>query len=58
MKNEQDLYESEILDNEDDGEYDEFQYYLNDILSSNIDIGIDESQRDDGLNSLTFELEV
>lgn len=55
MKNE-DIYESEFF--EDEFEYDEFQYYLNDILSSNIDVGIDESQNDDELSSLNFELEV
>lgn len=56
MKNE-DLYENEILD-EEEFEYDEFQHYLNDIACSNVDVGIDESQIDDGLSSLNFELEV
>lgn len=52
-----DIYENEeIID--DEFEIDEFQYILNDILSSNIDVGIDESQYDDVLSGLNFELEV
>lgn len=52
-----DNYEQEI-DEIEYWEIDEFQYSLNDILSSNIDVGIDESQNSDCLSSLNFELEV
>lgn len=57
-----DKFSSEQLDNDDGFDYDEFQYHLsnhlNDISSSSIDIGMDESQRDDCLNNLNFELEI
>lgn len=56
--NNEDIYEEEQFDNEDNFDYDEFQYYLNDVLSCSIDIGLDESQNEDFLCGLTFNLEV